>query len=116
MAVPWGCFWDAKNQKPPTFSRKIRGLRFHNLAVKERFEPASSDTDRTPFSIHAMTSFGRMRAIPNSRSRPKAFTQSPLRNRGESQSPVSGTPGGPTRPFSYALCLALSNASQLTKT
>jgi hypothetical protein len=40
MVVPWGHFLDAKNHKPPTFSRKIRGLRFRNLAVKERFEPA----------------------------------------------------------------------------
>ncbi len=38
MAVPWGYFWDAKNHKRPTFSRKIRSLRFYNLAVKERFE------------------------------------------------------------------------------
>ena len=38
MVVPWGHFLDAKNHKPPTFSRKIRGLRFRNLAVKERFE------------------------------------------------------------------------------
>ena len=38
MVVPWGYFLDAKNHKPPTFSRKIRGLRFQNVAVKERFE------------------------------------------------------------------------------
>lgn len=35
---PYSRFLDAKKQKPPTFSRKIRGLRFLNLAVKERFE------------------------------------------------------------------------------
>ena len=29
---------DAKNHKPPTFSRKIRGLCLLNVAVKERFE------------------------------------------------------------------------------
>ena len=40
MVVPWGYFLDVKNHKPPTFSRKIRGLRFFNLAVKERFERA----------------------------------------------------------------------------
>ncbi len=38
MVVPWSYFLDAKNHKPPTFSRKIRGLRFQNVAVKERFE------------------------------------------------------------------------------
>lgn len=38
MVVPWGYFSDVKNHKPPTFSRKIRGLRFQNVAVKERFE------------------------------------------------------------------------------
>ena len=38
MVVPWRYFSDAKNHKPPTFSRKIRGLRFQNVAVKERFE------------------------------------------------------------------------------
>lgn len=38
MVVPWGYFLDAKNHKPPTFSRKIKGLRFQNVAVKERFE------------------------------------------------------------------------------
>lgn len=31
-------FSDVKKHKPPAFSRKIRGLRFSNLAVKERFE------------------------------------------------------------------------------
>lgn len=41
MVVPWGYFSDAKNHKPPIFSSKIRGLRFCNLAVKERFEPSS---------------------------------------------------------------------------
>lgn len=35
---PMGYFLDAKNHKPPTFSRKIRGLRLLNVAVKERFE------------------------------------------------------------------------------
>lgn len=35
MVVPWGYFLDAKNHKPLTFSRKIRGLRFQNVAVKE---------------------------------------------------------------------------------
>lgn len=38
MMVPWGYFLASKNRKPPTFSKKIRGLRFNNLAVKERFE------------------------------------------------------------------------------
>ena len=38
MVVPWGYFLDAKNHKPPTFSRKTRGLCLHNVAVKERFE------------------------------------------------------------------------------
>ena len=38
MAVPSDHFLGAKNHKPPIFSRKIRGLRFRNLAVKERFE------------------------------------------------------------------------------
>lgn len=41
MVVPWAYFLDAKNHKTPTFSRKIMGLRFFNLAVKERFEPTS---------------------------------------------------------------------------
>lgn len=31
-------FPDARNHKPPTFSRKIRGLCLLNVAVKERFE------------------------------------------------------------------------------
>ena len=31
-------FLDARNHKPPTFSRKIRGLCLLNVAVKERFE------------------------------------------------------------------------------
>lgn len=38
MVVPWDFFLDTKNHKPPTFSRRIRGLRFQNVAVKERFE------------------------------------------------------------------------------
>lgn len=38
MVVPWGYFLDVKNHKPLTFSRKIRGLRLLNMAVKERFE------------------------------------------------------------------------------
>ncbi len=38
MVLPWGNFLDAKNHKPPTFSRKIRGLCLLNVAVKERFE------------------------------------------------------------------------------
>ena len=33
-------FPDARNHKPPTFSRKIRGLCLLNVAVKERFETA----------------------------------------------------------------------------
>ena len=35
---PYRPFSDAKNHKPPTFSRKIRGLCLLNVAVKERFE------------------------------------------------------------------------------
>ena len=31
-------FPDARNHKPPTFSRKIGGLCLLNVAVKERFE------------------------------------------------------------------------------
>ncbi len=46
MVVPWGYFLDAKNHKPPTFSRKIRGLRFQNVAVKERFELSHITTGR----------------------------------------------------------------------
>lgn len=38
ISVPYDHFPDAKNHKPPTFSRKIRGLRLLNVAVKERFE------------------------------------------------------------------------------
>lgn len=38
MVVPWAQFSDTKNHKPLTFSRKIKGLCFQNLAVKERFE------------------------------------------------------------------------------
>jgi hypothetical protein len=41
MVGPWAYFLDAKIHKPPTFSRKISGLRFFNLAVKERFESSS---------------------------------------------------------------------------
>jgi Mor family transcriptional regulator len=36
--VPWGYFLDAKNHNPMIFSRKITGLRYRNLAVKEKFE------------------------------------------------------------------------------
>ena len=35
---PYLYFPDARNHKPPTFSRKIRGLCLLNVAVKERFE------------------------------------------------------------------------------
>jgi|GEM_PF-4466146 len=42
MVDPWGYFLDAKNHKPSTFSRKIRGLHYCNLAVKERFEPSTA--------------------------------------------------------------------------
>ena len=34
-AGPMKLFFDAKNHKPPTSSREIRGLCLHNLAVKE---------------------------------------------------------------------------------
>lgn len=37
-SVPYGHFSDAKNHKPPAFSRKTRGLCLLNVAVKERFE------------------------------------------------------------------------------
>ncbi|CAI8761260.1 hypothetical protein EMIT0P258_60035 [Pseudomonas sp. IT-P258] len=37
-AFPYRSFSDAKNHKPPTFSRKVGGLCLQNLAVKERFE------------------------------------------------------------------------------
>ncbi|CRM78467.1 hypothetical protein [Pseudomonas sp. 31 R 17] len=38
MVVSWSYFLDAKNHKPQFFSSKIMGLRFQNVAVKERFE------------------------------------------------------------------------------
>lgn len=50
MMVPWGYFLDAKNQKTPTFYMKISGLRFRNLAMKERFEPTSH---QTPTASHS---------------------------------------------------------------
>lgn len=38
ISVPCGLFSDAKNHKPPIFSKKISDLRLLNVAVKERFE------------------------------------------------------------------------------
>lgn len=35
---PWRFFSNARNHKPPIFSRKIGGLCLQNVAVKERFE------------------------------------------------------------------------------
>lgn len=61
MVVPWGYFSDAKNRKPPTLSRKISGLRFFNLAVKERFEPSTIQAATVfALSVYAITVSGRL--------------------------------------------------------
>jgi hypothetical protein len=54
MKIPWEHFSHGKTQTQG-FYRKINGLRFHNLAVKERSEPLStSSTYHNPLSVHAV--------------------------------------------------------------